>query len=33
MVNEVDLKACSLLIAVIIKSLKRKFSEHLQTFR
>ena len=33
MVNEVHLKACSLLIAVIIRSLKRKFSDHLQTFR
>ena len=33
MVNEVHPKACSLLIAVIIRSLKRKFSDHLQTFR
>ena len=32
-VSEVHLKACSLLIAVIIRSLKRKFSDHLQTFR
>ena len=28
MVNKVHLKACSLLIAVIIRSMKRKFSDH-----
>ena len=28
MVNEVHLKACSLLIGVIIRSLKKKFSDH-----
>ena len=33
MVNEMHLKACSLLIAVIITPRKRKFSDHLQTFR
>ena len=33
MVNEVHLKAWSLLIAVIIRSLTKKFSDHLQTFR
>ena len=33
MVNEMHLKAWSLLIAVIIRSLTKKFSDHLQTFR